>query len=57
MAEGRVAFQQVWKKFRRGEVHDSLRDLVPHLASRLFRRNRARDELSARYAKVVAGLT
>ena len=47
MAEGRVAFQQVWKKFRRGEVHDSLRDLVPHMASRLFRRNRRREELEA----------
>ena len=47
MAEGRVAFQQVWKKFRRGEVHDSLRDLIPHAASRLFRRGR-REELGAR---------
>ena len=35
---GRVEFQQVWKKFRRGELHDSLRDLVPDIASRLFRR-------------------
>ena len=40
MAEGRVAFQQVWKKFRRGELHDSLRDLIPDAASRLFRRRR-----------------
>jgi ABC-type polysaccharide/polyol phosphate transport system ATPase subunit len=28
----------LWKKFRRGEVHDSLRDLVPALAGRLRRR-------------------
>lgn len=49
MAEGRVAFQHVWKKFRRGEFHDSLRDLVPHVASRLFRRGRGgADELGTR---------
>ena len=47
MAEGRVAFQQVWKKFRRGEFHDSLRDLIPDVASRLLRRRRG-DELGAR---------
>jgi lipopolysaccharide transport system ATP-binding protein len=34
----RVVFDGVWKKFRRGERHDSLRDLVPALASRLLRR-------------------
>jgi ABC-type polysaccharide/polyol phosphate transport system ATPase subunit len=48
VADGRVAFQQVWKKFRRGEMHDSLRDLVPHMASRLFKRRRHSDELGAR---------
>ena len=48
MADGRVVFQEVWKKFRRGEVHDSLRDLLPHAASRLFKRNRKQDELGAR---------
>jgi ABC-type polysaccharide/polyol phosphate transport system ATPase subunit len=48
VAEGRVAFQHVWKKFRRGEFHDSLRDLVPHVASRLLRRGRKDDELGAR---------
>jgi len=48
VAEGRVAFQQVWKKFRRGEFHDSLRDLIPAAASRLFRRRRQRDALGAR---------
>jgi ABC-type polysaccharide/polyol phosphate transport system ATPase subunit len=48
VAEGRVAFQRVWKKFRRGELHDSLRDLIPHAASHLFRRRRKRDELGAR---------
>lgn len=28
----------VWKKFRRGEVHDSLRDLIPAVSRRLLRR-------------------
>jgi lipopolysaccharide transport system ATP-binding protein len=42
---GRVVFDGVWKKFRRGERHDSLRDLVPAMASRLLRRRPA-DALS-----------
>jgi ABC-type polysaccharide/polyol phosphate transport system ATPase subunit len=33
-----VAFEGVWKKFRRGERHDSLRDLLPSLARRFFTR-------------------
>lgn len=32
-----VIFDHVWKQFHRGERHDSLRDLLPALASRLFR--------------------
>ena len=48
MADGRVAFQHVWKKFRKGEIHDSLRDFVPHMAARLFKRGRNRDELGSR---------
>ena len=35
MAEHVIAFDGVWKKFRRGEHHDSLRDLVPSLVRRL----------------------
>jgi lipopolysaccharide transport system ATP-binding protein len=31
-----VVFDHVWKKFRRGERHDSLRDLIPSLARRAF---------------------
>jgi ABC-type polysaccharide/polyol phosphate transport system ATPase subunit len=38
VAEGLIEFQHVWKKFRRGEIHDSLRDLVPAMASKLFGR-------------------
>ena len=30
-----VRFEQVWKKFHRGEMHDSLRDLIPSIARRL----------------------
>ncbi len=37
MSEVVVEFDGVWKKFRRGERHDSLRDLLPALASRIFR--------------------
>lgn len=29
-----IEFDGVWRKFRRGEVHDSLRDLIPSLARR-----------------------
>lgn len=41
MAAPAVVFDQVWKKFRRGERHDSLRDLIPALAKRLLGRTRA----------------
>ena len=33
-----VIFEGVWKKFRRGERHDSLRDLVPALVKRALPR-------------------
>ena len=33
----RVVFERVWKKFRIGERHDSLRDLIPAALGRLFR--------------------
>ncbi len=32
-----IDFSGVWKKYRRGERHDSLRDMVPALARRMFR--------------------
>lgn len=35
---GRVTVDRVWKKFRRGERHDSLRDLIPNTARRLLGR-------------------
>ena len=34
-----VSIEGVWKKFRRGERHDSLRDLLPSLMSRIGRRS------------------
>ncbi|HEY7893281.1 MAG TPA: ABC transporter ATP-binding protein [Gemmatimonadaceae bacterium] len=42
----RIEFDQVWKKFARGELHDSLRDLVPAAVRRLAGRGPKRDELS-----------
>ena len=41
MPEARVVFDQVWKKFRRGEPHDSLRDLIPAMAAGIFRSSRS----------------
>ncbi len=38
-----IQLDQVWKQFRRGEHHDSLRDLVPSLAARLLGRERDPD--------------
>jgi lipopolysaccharide transport system ATP-binding protein len=35
-----VVFDSVWKKFQRGERHDSLRDLVPALIKRSLHRRR-----------------
>src|SRR4051794_28991317 len=40
MAHAAIEFAGVWKKFRRGERHDSLRDLIPAMAGRLIGRNR-----------------
>jgi ABC-type polysaccharide/polyol phosphate transport system ATPase subunit len=47
MRNARIEFHRVWKKFRRGELHDSLRDLIPAAARRLLGRGRKRDELTA----------
>ena len=38
MSEHVLEFEHVSKKFRRGELHDSLRDLLPSLVSSLWRR-------------------
>lgn len=44
MSNVAVQFDHVWKKFRKGESYDSLRDLIPAAARRLFSGNH-RDEL------------
>ena len=46
MPSPRVEVHEVWKKFHRGELHDSLRDLVPDMARRLVGRMPNRDELA-----------
>jgi lipopolysaccharide transport system ATP-binding protein len=38
MSDAAVSFRRVWKKFRYGEVHNSLRDLLPALGRRLLKR-------------------
>jgi len=35
---GRIAFEEVWKQFRRGPAHDSLRDMIPAVARALLGR-------------------
>src|SRR5262245_43166527 len=48
MSDRPVVFERVWKKFQRGERHDSLRDLVPALARRVLGRRRPAQELEHR---------
>ncbi len=43
MSQAAVVFDGVWKKFRRGERHDSLRDLIPFTLKRLTRRTSEAD--------------
>jgi lipopolysaccharide transport system ATP-binding protein len=40
-----VIFDHVWKKFERGERHNSLRDLLPAMARRIFKRRAPVDQL------------
>src|SRR2546422_8267551 len=44
MERAPIVFESVWKKFRRGERHDSLRDLIPSIVRRVSGRA-VRDEL------------
>jgi ABC-type polysaccharide/polyol phosphate transport system ATPase subunit len=48
MAEPGIVFDQVWKKFKRGEMHDSLRDLIPAVTRRLLSRTPPSDALQQR---------
>jgi lipopolysaccharide transport system ATP-binding protein len=43
MPEARIIFDRVSKKFRRGEAHDSLRDLIPAIGARLFGASRSHE--------------
>src|SRR5438067_12787491 len=45
-SESRVVFDRVWKKFHRGQVHDSLRDLIPAVARRMLGRAPSETELA-----------
>jgi lipopolysaccharide transport system ATP-binding protein len=47
MRDARIEFHGVWKKFQRGEIHDSLRDLIPAMTRRLMGRAPARDQLAS----------
>ncbi len=47
MSQPAVVFDQVWKKFRRGERHDSLRDAVTALVKKPFTPKPERDALEA----------
>jgi lipopolysaccharide transport system ATP-binding protein len=44
MDDRRIIVEDVWKKYRRGQRHDSLRDLIPYSVQRVFRRAKP-DEL------------
>jgi lipopolysaccharide transport system ATP-binding protein len=46
MSQSPVVFEGVWKKFERGERHDSLRDLVPALVRKALGRTKPQPELS-----------
>ena len=45
MSQATVRLDRVWKKFRRGQFHDSLRDLIPALTKKLLGRGPRKDEL------------
>ena len=42
----RIVVDRVWKKFRRGERHDSLRDLIPGTIAKLTQRAPKPDDLT-----------
>ncbi|HEU4588625.1 MAG TPA: ABC transporter ATP-binding protein [Gemmatimonadales bacterium] len=45
-SEPGIEFNHVWKKFHRGEMHDSLRDLVPAMMRRMMGRKEDRTALA-----------
>ena len=49
MSDSPVVFGRVWKKFRRGQRHDSLRDVIPSFVKRAWQRPRAQDLTDAEF--------
>lgn len=47
MSQPAVVFDRVWKKFRRGERHDSMRDALTALVKKPFTRRKSKEELDA----------
>jgi ABC-type polysaccharide/polyol phosphate transport system ATPase subunit len=47
MTEPRLIFDRVWKKFHRGEIHDSLRDLIPAMLRKATGRAPSKAELQS----------
>jgi len=47
MTEPRLVFDRVWKKFHRGEMHDSLRDLIPAMVRKVAGRAPSSRELQS----------
>jgi ABC-type polysaccharide/polyol phosphate transport system ATPase subunit len=47
MTQPRVIFDRVWKKFHRGELHDSLRDLIPAAIRHVTGRGPSKSELQS----------
>lgn len=48
MSDIAIQVEGVWKKFRRGEIHDSLRELIPAVAKRLVGRGVKGTDLGTR---------
>ncbi|MGO9314094.1 MAG: ABC transporter ATP-binding protein [Syntrophobacteraceae bacterium] len=46
MAEHAIEVSGIWKKFRRGQLHDSLRDFIPAIVRRLHRKDSENADLS-----------
>ena len=44
----RLTFEKVWKRFKLGHAHDSLRDLIPSIAKKMFRRGSGQPASSRR---------
>jgi lipopolysaccharide transport system ATP-binding protein len=48
MSDTVIQVDHVWKKFRKGELHDSLRELIPAIAKRVIGRGPRREDLADR---------